>query len=137
MLPYIWQNKAFQHWHITDIDGIKTKKFGIAVINKHIDFVNEYGKKIINFVDYLGGFDHKDVHKSDVLSFFFQPIPEAFGDDIVMEQVEEALVKSCLVLDLYYKYTSPSQDDSDDEINEYMELDDIENEMVSLPDNHE
>ena len=74
---------------------------------------------------------------SDLLSFFVQPIPEAFGDDIVMEQVEEDLVKSCSVLDLHYTYTAPSQDDSDDEINDYMEFDDIENEMVSLPDNHE
>ena len=109
----------------------------MAVLNKHIDFVNEYGKKILIFVDDLGGFDHKDVYKSDVLYFFVHPIPEAFGCDIVMEQVEEALVKRCSVLDLHYTYTAPSQDDSDDEINDYMELDYIENEMVSLPDNHE
>ena len=131
------ENRAFQHLHITDIDGIKTKKSGMAVINKHIDFVNDYGKNILTFVDDLGGFDHKDVYKSDVLSFFVHPIPEAFGRDIAMEQVEEALVKRCSVLDLHYTYTAPSQDDSDDEINDYMEFDDIENEMVSLPDNHE
>ena len=109
----------------------------MAVINKHIDFVNKYDKKILTFVDDLGGFDHKDVHKSDVLSFLVHPIHEAFGDDIVMEEVEEDLVKSCSVLELHYTYTAPSQDNSDDEINEYMELDDKENEMVSLPDNHE
>ena len=94
----------------------------MAVLNKHIDFVNEYGKKILTFVDDLGGFDHKDVHKSDVLSFFVHPIPEAFGDDIVMEQVEEALVKRCSVLDLHYTYTAPSQDDSDYEINDYTDI---------------
>ena len=131
------ENKAFQHLHITDIDGVKTKKSGMAVLNKHIDFVNEYGKKILTFVDDLGGFDHKDVHKSDVLSFFVHPIIEAFGDYIIMEQGEEALAESCQLLDLNYTYTAPSQDDSDDEINDYMELDYIENEMVSLPDNHE
>ena len=97
----------------------------MAAINKHIGFVNEYGKKILTFVDDLGGFDHKDMHKSDVLSFFVHHTPEAFGDDIVMEKVEEALVRICSVLDLHYTYTAPSQDDSDDEIIEYMELEDI------------
>ena len=94
----------------------------MAVLNKHIDFVNEYGKKILTFVDDLGGFDHKDVYKSDVLSFFVHPIPEAFGRDIVMEQVEEDLVKRCLVLELHYTYTAPSQDDSDDKIDDFHEF---------------
>ena len=89
------ENKAFQHLHITDINGIKTKKSGIVVLNKHIDFLNCYGKKILIFVDDLGGFDHKDVYNSDILSFLVHPIPEAFGRDIVMEQVEEDLVKRC------------------------------------------
>ena len=39
-------NKEFQHLHITDINGIKTKKSSMAVINKHIDFVNEYGRSL-------------------------------------------------------------------------------------------
>ena len=56
---------------------------------------------------------------------------EEFGDDIVMESAAENCVKSWLVLDPHYTYTSPSQDDRDDEIDEYMNVGDIENETVS------
>ena len=41
------------------------------MLNKnHIDFVNEYGRKILEFVKDMEGFDYKSVHKSDVYFFF-------------------------------------------------------------------
>ena len=92
--------------------------------------MNEYGKKILEFVKNLGGFDDKAVSRSDVLSFFVRPVARAFGDDIVMEPVEEILVKSCSVLDPHYTYTAPKQNDSDDE---YIHGNDLENESVSDP----
>ena len=79
----------------------------------------------------MRGFDDsKAVHRSDVFSFFVCPVARAFGDDIVMEPVEEALVKSCSVLDTHYTYTAPKQNCSNDE---YTHVNDLENESLSDP----
>ena len=122
--------EVFVHFQIINVNKIKTKKVGLNLIKKEIDFVNEYGKKILEFVKNMGGFDDKAVSRSDVLSFFVRPVARAFGDDIVMEPVEEILVKSCSVLDPHYTYTAPKQNDSDDE---YIHGNDLENESVSDP----
>ena len=57
------------HLHIADVNAIKTKKEGPMLMKNHIDFVNEYGRNILEFVKDMGGFDYKSVHKSDVFSF--------------------------------------------------------------------
>ena len=72
------------------------------LIKNHIDFVNEYGKKILEFVKDMGGFDYNSVHKSDVYSFFVRPVERAFGVEVVMGPVEEALVRSCTTVDPHY-----------------------------------
>jgi len=46
-------------------------------------------------VEDLGGFDHRGVHKQDIFSAFMQVSPNALGDEIVMEPVEEAIVNRC------------------------------------------
>ena len=87
---------------------------------------------------WLGGFDHKDVHKMDIFLFYIRPVARAFGDETVMEPVEEALVKSCSVLNPHYTVTAAkTQDDSDDEIDEYMDWDDDEEEVEADPDENE
>ena len=123
-------NEVFVHLHIANDNGIKTKKVGLNLIKNDIDFVDEYGKKILEFLKNMGGFHDKAVHRSDVLSFFVHPVARAFGDDIVIEPVEEALVKSCSVLDPYYTCTAAKQNGSDDE---YTHGNDLENESVSDP----
>ena len=96
--------ETFVHLIIDNVNAIKTKKEGSMLIKNRIDFVNEYGKKILEFVKDMGGFDYKSVHKSDVLSFFVRPVERAFGDEVVMEPVEEALVRSCTAVDPHYIY---------------------------------
>ena len=37
--------ETFVHLHIANVNAIMTKKEGSMLTKKHIDFVNEYGKK--------------------------------------------------------------------------------------------
>ena len=104
------------------------------LIKNHIDFVNEYGKKILEFVKDMGGFDCKSVHKSDVLSFFVCPVERAFGDEVVIEPVEEALVRSCTAVDPHYIYATDGQNKNEDEIDGVcIDGNDSDNEFVSDP----
>ena len=57
-------------------------------------------------------------------------VPRAFEDKIVMEPVEEAVVKPCSILDQHYRYTAPREGASDDEVDEYFNGNDIENELL-------
>ena len=41
-------SEIFVHLHIANVNAIKTKKEGSILIKNHIDFVNEYSKKILN-----------------------------------------------------------------------------------------
>ena len=107
------------------------------LIKNHIDFVNEYGKNILEFVKDMGGFDYKSVHKSDVLSFFVRPVERAFGDEVVMEPVEEALVRSCTAVDPHYIYATDGQNKNEDEIDGVcIDGNDSDNEFVSDPNNN-
>ena len=84
---------------------------------------------------WLGGFDHKDVHKMDIFSFFVRHVARAFGDETFIEPVEEALVKSCSFLNPHYTVTAAkAHDDSDDK---YMDGDDDEEEVEVHPDENE
>ena len=74
----------------------------------------------------------------DIFSFFVRPVARAFGDETVMEPVEEALVRSCSVLNPHYTVTvTKTQDDSDDEIDEYMYGDDDDEEVEADPNANE
>jgi hypothetical protein len=39
---------------------------------------NDFCGKIMRLVADMGGFEQKDVHKMDIVSFFVQPIPRVF-----------------------------------------------------------
>jgi hypothetical protein len=67
--------------------------------------------KIMKFVADMGGNKHKNVHMMDIFSFFVWPIPCAFGDETIMEPMEEALVNSCLVLNDHYTITTTKTQD--------------------------
>jgi hypothetical protein len=108
--------ETFVHLIIDDVNAIKTKKEGSMLIKNHIDFVNESGRKILQFVKDMGGFDYKSVHKSDVFSFFVRPVERAFGDEVVMEPVEEALVRTCTAVDPHYIYVTDGRNKNEDEI---------------------
>ena len=61
-------NEVFVHLHIANVNSIKTKKVGFNLIKNHINFVNEYGKKIPKFINSLMG-------KSVLACSWFSPAP--------------------------------------------------------------
>ena len=137
--------EVFPRLIIGDKNGLKlkTKKAKKAVIDNHIDFINEYGQMIRGWVGDLGGFEDKGVHKMDVYSLFVNPVDGAFEKtaEMVMAPVEEALVMSCTEVDPHYTYSAPTQNDSGEEIGDYIDEnesdrvfgDDIDNEFEPHP----
>ena len=53
------------------------------------------------------------------MSFFVQPVAEAFGEEVVMEAVEERLINQCKMVDPHFNYiknlNNNDGDDSDSE----------------------
>ena len=98
-------DETFVHWPHSNIDPkkIKTKGAKLKLIKEHIKWVKATSKKMKGWVEDLGGF-HKSVHNSDFMAFFVQPVPRAFGEDIVMEPEEETLISYCTTSDSHYSY---------------------------------
>lgn len=130
-------SEVFVHWPKSPFfDKHKTKKAQMALIGKQVDAANYFCNNIMRNVADIGGFVYKRVHKMDIFSFFVRPVARAFGDETVMEPVEEALVRSCSVLNPHYTVTATkTQDDSDDEMDEYMDGDDDDEEEVEADPN--
>ncbi len=117
-------DKTFVHWLHSNIDPkkIKTKGTKLKLIKEHIKWVKATSKKMKGWVEDLGGF-HKSVHNSDFMVFFVQPVPWAFGEEIVMEAKEETPINYCMTVDSYYSYHKKSDNSNDgdrDEENEYI-----------------
>lgn len=106
-------SEAFVHWPYSDeahMAKAKTQKARKTLISAHIDSVKAQTAKIMWFVQDMGGFVDKAVHKSDIESYFVRPIPRIFGDEVVMEPVEAELINSCKVVDSHYQYTKKNRD---------------------------
>ena len=113
-------SETFVDWHHTQVslDALKSKSARLNLVKKHLESAKHWGNRILGFVDDLGGFDQKGIHKEDDFSAFMRVSPSAFGDEVVMEPVEEVLVNNCKIVDPHYTYTAGNEFDSDDETDE-------------------
>ena len=100
-----------------DMDKYKTKSSKLKLTNDHLKWIKEQSETMIGCIKKFGGF-HPSVHCNDFLSFFVWPLPHVFGEKIVMNTVEEAIINCCTMLDSHCNYhskTNYTEEDSDEE----------------------
>ena len=100
-------SQVFIHWphDKIDPDKYKTKPTKLKLMNDHLKWIKERSETMIGCIKKFGEF-HPLVHNNDFLSFFVRPIPRVFGEEIVMEVVEEAIINRCTTVDPHYNYHS-------------------------------
>ena len=49
------------------------------------------------------------------MSFFVRPVAEAFGEEVVMEAVEERLINQCKMVDPQFNYIKNLNNNDDDD----------------------
>ena len=116
---------VFVHWPHNNTEKYKTRKAKYKLVSDHLDWIYETSKKMNGWIDNLGGFQ-KSVHSSDFMSFFVRLVAEAFGEEVVMEAVEERLIYQCKMVDPHFNYiknlNNNDGDDSDSEAESIAEL---------------
>ena len=63
----------------------------------------------------------KSCSQDDDLALIIHLVDGAFKDEVIMEMVEEVLVKSCSVVSPHCNFMTGDADDSDGKLNEYNE----------------
>ena len=111
--------EVFVHWphHNIDPATMRTKTAKLKLIKDHIKWIKERVNSMSTWVENLGGF-HPSVHPSDLKSMFVRPVRQAFDDEIVMEDVEAAVINSCTHINPHYNYHNQNDDDSESEDSE-------------------